>query len=63
MRRTKFVADWTLPLTAARAVDVLITDRGVFRFADGAMTLTKTMPDISLEEIRANTDADFAVAL
>lgn len=61
--RSKVVADCTLPLTAAQAVDVLITDLGVFRFADGAMTLTKTMPDISLEEIRANTDADFAVAL
>lgn len=61
--RSKVVADCTLPLTAAQAVDVLITDLCVFRFADGAMTLTKTMPDISLEEIRANTDADFAVAL
>ena len=61
--RSKVVADCTLPLTAAQAVDVLITDLGVFRFADGAMTLTKTMPDISLEEIRANTDVDFAVAL
>ena len=61
--RSKVVADCTLPLTAAQAVDVLITDLGVFRFADGAMTLTKTMPDISLEKIRANTDADFAVAL
>ncbi len=61
--RSKVVADCTLPLTATQAVDVLITDLGVFRFADGAMTLTKTMPDISLEEIRANTDADFAVAL
>lgn len=60
---SKVVNECTLPLTAARAVDVLITDLGVFRFADGAMTLTKTMPNISVDEIRARTDADFAVVL
>jgi len=58
----KVVNECSLPLTAARAVDVLITDLAVFRFAEGAMRLVRTMPGISLEEVRANTTARFETA-
>ncbi len=61
--RSKVTANCTLPLTAARAVDVLITDLAVFRFEEGVMNLTKTMSEVSLDEIRAKTDADFTVSL
>ena len=60
---SKLVPACTLPLTAANAVDVLITDLGIFRFSDGAMTLTKTLNETSVDEIRAKTAAEFAVAL
>jgi len=60
---SKVVNECTLPLTAARAVDVLITDLAVFRFADGAMHLVKVMPNASVDEIRAKTTARFELAL
>ena len=53
----------TLPLTARRVVDVLITDLGVFRFVDGDMRLTALMPDVELAEVQAATEANFVVSL
>ena len=60
---SKVVDQCSLPLTAARAVDVLITDLAVFRFADGAMHLVKVMPNASVDEIREKTTARFELAL
>ena len=52
-----------LPLTGRGVVDRLITDLAVFDFADGAMTLVETQPGVTVEQVRAQTAADFAVAL
>ena len=59
----KILPTCTLPLTAPRAVDVVITDLGVFHFIDGQLTLTGLMPNVALEEVQAKTEAEFAVAL
>jgi 3-oxoacid CoA-transferase B subunit len=60
----KFLTRCTLPLTGAKVVDLLITDLAVFaidRKAGGA-TLTELAPGVTMEEVRAKTEAAFAVA-
>jgi len=61
--RPKLVPRCDLPLTAARAVDLLITELGVFEFGEGKPTLIEVMPGSSLEEIQAKTGAAFRIAL
>ncbi|SMB91572.1 3-oxoacid CoA-transferase [Deinococcus hopiensis] len=56
----KIVAECTLPLTARGNVNMVITDKAVFEFVDGVLTLTELMPGATLEEIRALTGARFA---
>jgi len=51
-----------LPLTAAGKVRSIITELAVFRFFDGQLVLTETAPGITLEEIRAKTEAQFFVS-
>lgn len=55
----KIVPDCTLPLTARGKVDMVITDRAVFEFIGGALTLTELMPGATLEVVRATTGARF----
>ncbi len=59
----KIVETCTLPLTARGAVDMVITDKAVFEFPDGRLTLTELMPGTTLEEVRATTGARFVEAL
>ena len=60
---SKVVKECTLPLTASRAVAVLITELAKFRFIDGQMTLVQVMPGATLEEIAEKTEASYAVGL
>lgn len=56
----------TLPLTGQRVVDRLITDLAVFDFPGrGAapMQLVETLGGVTVEDVRAATDAPFEVAL
>ena len=41
---------------------MIVTEMGVLRFVDGTLTLTELNPEYTLEEVRAATDARFAVA-
>ena len=59
----KIVPACTLPLTAPGAVDMVITDLAVFTFRRARLTLIELMPGATLDEVRAKTEADFAVAL
>ncbi len=59
----KILPSCTLPLTAIGTVDAVITDLAVFHFIDGRLTLTSLMPDVTLDEVRAKTEAEFVVAL
>jgi 3-oxoacid CoA-transferase subunit B len=62
----KLLKKCTLPLTGARVVDLVITDLGVFEIdkkGGSGMRLIELAPGISIEEIRAKTDAAFATAL
>ncbi len=62
----KLLASCTLPLTGARVVDMVITDLGVFTIdkkGDGGMALIELAPGVSVDEIKAKTQAPFKVAL
>lgn len=51
-----------LPLTGQGVVDMLITDKAVFEFHNGQMTLTEVAEDSSVEEVKATTECDFLMA-
>jgi 3-oxoacid CoA-transferase subunit B len=52
----------TLPLTGRRVVDRLITDLATFDFpADDGMVLTELEDGVTLEQLRASTEAEFSV--
>lgn len=57
----KILRRCTLPLTAVNCVDMIVTEMGVMRFVDGRLTLTEINPEYSVAEVRAATEADFAV--
>ena len=54
----------TLPLTGQRVVDLIITNLAVFACdkANGGLTLIELAQGVSLDELRAQTGADFAVS-
>jgi 3-oxoacid CoA-transferase len=62
--KPKIVQDCSLPLTGARVVSTIITDLCVFEVdrKAGGLTLTELAPGVEVEEVRAKTDAPFAVA-
>ena len=57
----KFLRQCSLPLTGKGVVDLLITDLGVFEIdrRRGVAALIELAPSVTLEEIRAKTDASF----
>jgi 3-oxoacid CoA-transferase subunit B/3-oxoadipate CoA-transferase beta subunit len=59
----KLVKRCSLPLTGAGVVDLLITDLGVFEIGAGKVRLTELATGVSLDEIKAKTEAAFEVAL
>ena len=64
--KPKLMKRCNLPLTGAGVVDLIVTELGVFEVAakgqDGGLRLVDIAPDVTLEEIRAKTEAPFAVA-
>jgi len=63
--RSKLVRECTLPLTGKGVVDLLITDLGVFDIARGrsAVRLVELAPGVTLDHVRAHTEADFVTDL
>jgi 3-oxoacid CoA-transferase subunit B/3-oxoadipate CoA-transferase beta subunit len=62
----KLLKACTLPLTGAGVVDLVITDLGVFELDKrGGKTprLLETAPGVTVDEIRAKTEAPFDVAI
>jgi 3-oxoacid CoA-transferase subunit B len=52
----------TLPLTGKQVVHRLITDLAVFDFTPEGMFLVETQDGVSVEEIKAKTEASFQIA-
>jgi 3-oxoacid CoA-transferase subunit B len=61
---SKVKRECTLPLTGSRVVQRLITDLAVFDFPpDGGMALIELQDGVSLDQVRANTEAQFSVSI
>jgi len=56
---SKIVSQCTLPLTALKAVDMIITDLAVFVIDINQLILTELMPGSSIEEVRVKTEGPF----
>lgn len=60
--RPKIVESCSLPLTAKRCVDLLITDMAVFEVTESAFTLTELFEPYDVEEIIHKTDCEFRIS-
>jgi 3-oxoacid CoA-transferase subunit B len=58
----KLVKRCSLPLTGAGVVDLLITELAVFEIG-GGVRLTELASGVTLDEVKAKTEAEFTVAL
>lgn len=60
--KPKILKKCTLPLTAAKEVDMIVTEKGVFEVTKNGLVLTEIAEGVSIEEIRATTEADFTIS-
>src|SRR3954452_931504 len=64
--KPKLLKECTLPLTGQRVVDMVITELAVFEIArkgETSVRLVELAPGVTLHEVQAKTEADFATAL
>jgi acetate CoA/acetoacetate CoA-transferase beta subunit len=59
--RPKILKKCTLPLTAVKEVDLIVTELAVFDYQNG-LTLIEIAPEVSVEDIRKVTEANFSVS-
>ena len=62
----KLLKQCSLPLTGERVVDMVVTDLAVFtidKHGNDGMALIELADGVTLDEVKAKTDADFRVAL
>ena len=59
--RPKIVKQCSLPVTAVRPVDLVVTELAVVAFSDGRAILRETAPGVSVAEIVAATEAELVV--
>jgi 3-oxoacid CoA-transferase B subunit len=58
----KILKKCTLPLTGSKVVDIIVTNLCVFTVTDKGLSLAELVPGVAVEDVRAKTAADFAVA-
>jgi acyl CoA:acetate/3-ketoacid CoA transferase beta subunit len=61
---SKIRAECKLPLTGKAVIDVIITELAVFecdRRGGGGLTLTEITEGVTLDEVKAKTDAPFKI--
>ena len=58
----KIVKQCSLPLTSVRPVDLVVTELAVIGFPGGRATLLETAPGVTVEQVRAATEAELAVS-
>jgi len=60
--KPKIVNTCTLPLTSARAVDLVVSELAVIEFTGGRATLRERGPGVSVEQVIAATEAQLAIS-
>lgn len=58
----KILKKCKLPLTAVGIVHMIVTEFAVFAMTERKLTLLEIAPEATVEQVRENTEADFAVA-
>lgn len=58
----KIMKKCTLPLTAYKEVDMIVTERCVFQVTPDELVLTEINPMFTVEDIKASTEAEFRVS-
>lgn len=58
----KILKKCTLPLTAVGVVSMVVTEFAVFELKDGGLRLIEIAPEVTLDQIREHTGAEFEVA-
>ncbi|MBI1233179.1 MAG: 3-oxoacid CoA-transferase subunit B [Alphaproteobacteria bacterium] len=58
----KLLKQCSLPLTGTGVVDLIITTMGVFEVTADGLVLKELAPDVSLDDIKASTEAAFTVS-
>jgi 3-oxoacid CoA-transferase subunit B len=63
--QSKILKTCTLPLTGSGCIDMVVTDMAVFEVdrKGGGMTLVELAPDVTLDDVKAKTDAAFTSKL
>jgi acetate CoA/acetoacetate CoA-transferase beta subunit len=59
--KPKIMKKCSLPVTAMRTVDLVVTEMAVIAFGNGSATLLETGPDVSVDQIVAATEAELVV--
>jgi acetate CoA/acetoacetate CoA-transferase beta subunit len=59
--RSKIVQECSLPLTANRPVDLVVTELAVIGFPDGRATLLETAEGVTVEQVLAATAAELII--
>jgi len=57
----KFLKNCTLPLTGVKVVDMIISDLGVFVIENGTATLTELASNVTINNVKEKTGANFKV--
>ena len=60
--KLKIVKQCSYPLTAARCVDLIVTDIAVVRVTPGGLLLEETAPGWTVEEVQACTEPKMMLA-
>ncbi|WP_409306374.1 3-oxoacid CoA-transferase subunit B [Pectobacterium sp. B1J-3] len=58
----KLLHQCTYPLTAVNKVSMVVTELAVFHFIQQQMVLSEISPDITIDELRQKTEANFIVS-
>ena len=59
--KSKIVKRCSLPLTAVRPVDLVVTELAAIAFPGGRATLLETAPGVTVDQVRAATEAELIV--
>jgi acetate CoA/acetoacetate CoA-transferase beta subunit len=57
----KILKKCTLPITAVRPVDLVVTEMAVISYGDGRATLMETGPGVSIADVLAATEAELVI--